>query len=197
MKLFACLLAVLLCPSQGYADFVLLHNGGPSATTTGDNLHGISAGSTPVTVAVEEVPGLMLTVTNISSTGTLFSSELGLGVDSTSDSFADQFENIIPETITFQFNQPVVVDGLEFSFVDPGDEFVFFGVSISVPASGQFSFSSPLDIPSATNITVRAQGDGPVGLRSINLTAVPEPSGGIILCAFAGLATTVRRRRMV
>lgn len=199
MKLLAFLVVFCVFASPGYAGFVLLHNGGADSTT-GDNLNGITAGGAPSTVSVEEVPGLMLTVSSIGpSSGILTSSANSLGIDSSLDSFADQFERVSAETMTFRFDKPVIVTELEFWDFDANEQFEFYTATIAFddlgPGTGQYIFASPLEIPANNGISIGLDGAGGIGLRSINLTAVPEPSAACLLSVFAGLATTLRRRR--
>ena len=96
--------------------------------------------------------------------------------------------------VTFSFGQDVEITEIDFLSFTNGEVFNFAGqvinegdLSLSV-----FTFSSPLEITAGTSFTVQATA-GTIGIESIELTVIPEPSPFALL-GLAGIVLIFRRR---
>lgn len=168
-------------------------------TSTGDNLDEVSL--VPTTVAVAEVPGLTLTVSAITGNG------IGTDLNATTRSFGinsgdsgddtDAFDATFNESVTFSFNQAVLISQLDLVTFEDLDVFEFGSTTInfsdlSNTVTDIYDFSSPLTLAANEQFILRAS-SGVVGIEGIELTVVPEPSS-IALLGLGGLALILRRR---
>ena len=153
-------------------------------------------------LSVPEIPGLNITVESISSIGTgsgtldlnATASSLGINSLGTTDDDASAFDAALSEMVTFSFDQDVEITEIDFLSFTNGEVFNFAGqvinegdLSLSV-----FTFSSPLEITAGTSFTVQATA-GTIGIESIELTVIPEPSPFALL-GLAGIVLIFRRR---
>lgn len=170
-----------------------------AGSTTGDNLDGVS--TVPTTVTVVEVAGLTLTVHAITGNGTgseLSATGKSLGIDAGAggdDRVA--FDASFNEAVTFSFNQAVSISQLDFSDFDNGDVFEFGSTVITfadltATNSDVYDYSSPLLLAANEQFTIRAT-SGTVGIETMDLTVVPEPSSSALL-GLGGLALILRHR---
>lgn len=170
-----------------------------AGSTTGDNLDGVS--TVPTTVTVVEVAGLTLTVHAITGNGTgseLSATGESLGIDAGAEG-DDRvaFDASFNEAVTFSFNQAVSISQLDFSDFDNGDVFEFGSTVITfadltATNSDLYDYSSPLLLAANEQFTIRAT-SGTVGIETMDLTVVPEPSSTALL-GLGGLALILRRR---
>lgn len=191
------------------AQTIVLENGREDLTT-GDNLDGIE--SVPVTASVVEIAGLNITVSGIGGTGS-GSNELNsladsLGVDTSGVTLgegddSDQFDSAFNESVTFQFDQAVVITELNFVGFEADETFVFGGTTINTidlanNTTDIFNFVTPLSIPAFTDFSLAATA-GTIGIEAITLTTesapvVPEP-GSFSLLGLVGLIGLATKRR--
>lgn len=154
-------------------------------------------------LAVPEIPGLNIMVVAIASDGTgsgtldLNSTAGSFGINSlgTTDDDASSFDAALNETVTFSFDQDVEITQIDFLSFGSTETFNFAGQVINEGdlASSVFTFSAPLEITAGTSFTLEATA-GTIGIESIEVTVVPEPSSFALL-GLAGLVTMLRRRR--
>ena len=193
------------------AQTIVLQNSGADLTT-GDNLDGIDSGSVPAVVSVFEIGGLNITVSGIGGTGS-GSNELNslvnsLGIDNSGETAAagddsDQFDSAFNESVTFQFDQAVVITQLDFVGFEADETFVFGGATIDTidlanNTTDIFNFETPLSIPAFTDFSLAATA-GTIGIEAITLTTesapvVPEP-GSFSLLGLVGLIGLATKRR--
>jgi hypothetical protein len=185
--------SVLAAASSHGATIVLTNTGGLGAL-----IDEVSSG----TFAVPEISGLSVTIVSIASTGTgsgtleLNSSSTSFGINSlgTTSDDAAAFDAALSETTTISFNKEVKITKIDFVSFGATDVFMFAGQSIASSnlSSSVYTFSTPLTIAANTSFSLYAT-SGTIGLESIDLTAIPEPSttllGGI------GFLLLLRRRR--
>ena len=194
------------------AQTIVLENSGADVMTTGDNLDGIDSGSVPAVVSVFENGGLNITVSGIGGTGS-GSNELNsllnsLGIDNSGETAAagddsDQFDSAFNESVTFQFDQAVVITELDFVGFEADETFVFGGTTINTidlanNTTDIFNFVTPLSIPAFTDFSLAATA-GTIGIEAITLTTesapvVPEP-GSFSLLGLVGLIGLATKRR--
>jgi len=184
--------ALAAVSSQG-ATIVLTNTGGLGAL-----IDEVSSG----TFAVPEISGLSVTIVSITSTGTgsgtlqLNSSGTSFGINSlgTTSDDASAFDAALSETTTISFNEEVQISKIDFVSFGASDVFMFAGQSIvsSDLSSSVFTFSTPLTIAANTSFSLSATA-GTIGLESIDLTAIPEPSTALL--GGIGLLALFRRRR--
>ncbi len=179
------------------AAIISLTNTG-AAGELGDDLEGITSGGPFAT----GIAGLGISVTSVEADGTgevlnPNSSSLGVNDGPTGDD-TDQFDADSNESVTFRFDQAVVVNNIDFVGFGGAEAFEFDGIAItgSDPnLSGSiFTFTTPYDIAANADFTLRATA-GTIGIEAfdVTVTAVPEPSSMVVL----GLGTFVvfRQRR--
>ena len=190
---------------------IVLQNSGADLTT-GDNLDGIDSGSVPAVVSVFEIGGLNITVSGIGGTGSgsneLNSLANSLGVNNSGVTVAagddsDQFDSAFNESVTFQFDQAVVITQLDFVGFEADETFVFGGATINTidlanNTTDIFNFVTPLSIPAFTDFSLAATA-GTIGIEAITLTTesapvVPEP-GSFSLLGLVGLIGLATKRR--
>ena len=190
---------------------IVLQNSGADLTT-GDNLDGIDSGSVPAVVSVFEIGGLNITVSGIGGTGSgsneLNSLANSLGIDNSGETVAagddsDQFDSAFNESVTFQFDQAVVITELDFVGFEADETFVFGGTTINTidlanNTTDIFNFETPLSIPAFTDFSLAAT-VGTIGIEAITLTTesapvVPEP-GSFSLLGLVGLIGLATKRR--
>ena len=190
---------------------IVLQNSGADLTT-GDNLDGIDSGSVPAVVSVFEIGGLNITVSGIGGTGSgsneLNSLANSLGVDNSgvtpeAGDDSDQFDSAFNESVTFQFDQAVVITQLDFVGFEADETFVFGGATINTidlanNTTDIFNFVTPLSIPAFTDFSLAATA-GTIGIEAITLTTesapvVPEP-GSFSLLGLVGLIGLATKRR--
>ena len=107
------------------------------------------------------------------------------------------FDASFNEAVTFSFNQAVSISQLDFSDFDNGDVFEFGSTVITfadltATNSDVYDYSSPLLLAANEQFTIRAT-SGTVGIETMDLTVVPEPSSTALL-GLGGLALILRHR---
>lgn len=156
--------------------------------------------SSPIAVDSVNAPGLDITFTSIVAPNggdVLVTSSFLAILDPVDGSSFDP-----GESLSFQFNQAVMINSLDLASLDNGETLSFNGANYSWAASGVdpnfntqndiFTFAPPIFVAANTDITI-AGVVGPFRLTNIDVSVVPEPASTIFLFA-VGLCGLRRRR---
>jgi hypothetical protein len=165
-----------------------------TAVNTGAAIDGANSGS----FETPEIPGLFITIHSLGSGGGVLNatgSQFGInsdivgGGDNTS-----LFDTNIGEIATFSLNKDVTISVVSLTSLGNTDQFEFAGTLITAAnsTSGVYTYSTPLAIAAGTQFSLEAT-SGSVGLASIELDVVPEPT--TVLLGAIGLLTLLRRRK--
>ncbi len=169
-----------------------------------DELVPADIGQPQATVNVPGISGLTITVVSISGTGgtpklNALADSFGVdvsGVTGAADD-TDQFDAAIGEAVSFSFNRAVEITSLDLRGFEDTEVFSFGGQTITFAnldnqTTDVFTFSSPLAIAANTPFNISAT-TGVIGIESLQLNVIPEPSTAL-LGALGALALLRRRR---
>ena len=166
---------------------------------------------TPVVVDAVNAPGLTITATAVTGAtggtgGVIFADTGDFAVNSSG--VTDDADGFDPgESITFQFNQSVAFETIDFS-LSSGESITFAGVVFTggesplpgtpvILGAGIADISAnPIVIPAFTNFTIGDVSAGATSgsLQDLNLSVVPEPSSVLLLLGM-GVCGLARRKR--
>ena len=167
--------------------------------------------SLPLTVSVGEISGLSLSIlsgtTNADANDTTVNGAgSSFGVNSpggnTVGENATRFEADFDESLTIAFNEPLIILAVDFGNFGTGEGFSFGGITVTetdIDSNDNFTFpDGGLVVPAGSGVLLEAINVDPdvsssIGLQSISVQVIPEPS--IALLGFLASALCLKRRR--
>ncbi|WFB35727.1 PEP-CTERM sorting domain-containing protein [Kiritimatiellota bacterium B12222] len=195
---FIILLAVLgLASVNSWGAVIDLTNSG-----TGAELDAIGS-SVPGSFNLPEIPSLEMTVTAVlgNDSPSLNATAASLGVNSAATTGAgddtDQFDALFEEGFIFEFDKDVSITEINFISFGSSDSFSFGGTSITFSDpnldDSVYTFSAPFVVTAGTSISAQVT-NGSIGMESMTLTVIPEPSS-MVLMGLVGLAAVMMLKK--